>query len=93
MPTYRIFQNAPFDQEHIDLMSFVFDQLSIELGLSRSTDAVRDMVAKAVLECAQASAIRCKCANARMKCCKRSNGVRRHRLLRALRQDDRRHAS
>lgn len=53
MPTYRIFQNAPFDQEHIDLMSFVFDQVSIELGLSRSTDAVRDMVAKAVLECAQ----------------------------------------
>jgi hypothetical protein len=53
MPTYRIFQNAPFDQEHIDLMSFVFDQVSIELGLSRSTDAVRDMVAKAILECAQ----------------------------------------
>jgi hypothetical protein len=53
MPIYRIFQNAPFDQEHIDLMSFVFDQVSIELGLARSTDAFRDLVAKAILECAQ----------------------------------------
>jgi hypothetical protein len=53
MPTYRIFQNVPFDQEHIDLMSFVLDQVSIELDLSRSTDAIRDLVAKAILECAQ----------------------------------------
>jgi hypothetical protein len=53
MTTYRIFQNAPFDPEYIDLMSFVFDQVSIELGLARSTDALRDLVAKAILECAQ----------------------------------------
>ena len=53
MTTYRIFQNAPFDQEHIDLMAFVFDQVCIELGLARSTDAIRDLVAKAILECAQ----------------------------------------
>ena len=53
MPTYRIFQNVPFDQEQIDLMSFVFDQISIELDLSRSPDAIRDLVAKAILECAQ----------------------------------------
>ena len=53
MPIYRIFQNAPFDQEHIDLMSFVFDQISLELGLARSTDPIRDLVAKAILECAQ----------------------------------------
>ena len=52
MPACRIFQNVPFDQEHIDLMSFVFDQVCIELGLSRSTDAIRDLVAKAILECA-----------------------------------------
>jgi hypothetical protein len=53
MSTYRIFQNAPFDQEHIDVMGFVFDQVTIELGLARSTDAIRDLVAKAILECAQ----------------------------------------
>ena len=53
MPIYRIFQNAPFDPEHIDLMSFVFDQVSMELDLVRSTDAIRDLVAKAILECAQ----------------------------------------
>ena len=53
MPIYGIFQNAPFDPEHIDLMSFVFDQVSMELDLARSTDAIRDLVAKAILECAQ----------------------------------------
>jgi hypothetical protein len=53
MTTYHLFQNAPFDQEKIDLMSGVFEQVSRELGLSQRTDAMRDLVANAIIECAQ----------------------------------------
>jgi hypothetical protein len=53
MPVYRLFRHVPFDPEHVDLMSSVFEQVSLELGLGDREDAIRDLVAQAVLECAQ----------------------------------------
>ena len=38
---------------HIELMSSAFEDVSKQLGLGRREDAIRDIVAKAILECAQ----------------------------------------
>jgi hypothetical protein len=53
MPLYHVFQNAPFDENQIHLISTVFEQVSRELGLSQRVDAMRDLVAIAILDCAQ----------------------------------------
>ncbi len=53
MPIYRLLQNRPFDPEHIDLMVAAFEKVSVELGLAQKEDAIRDLVAKAIIECAQ----------------------------------------
>jgi hypothetical protein len=50
---HPIFQNAPFSEEQLDLMSSVFEQVIRELGLSQSSDATHDLVANAILECAE----------------------------------------
>lgn len=52
MPLYRLFRDLPFDVEHIDLMSLVFDQISLELGLGAREDQIRDLVAQAIIDCA-----------------------------------------
>jgi hypothetical protein len=52
MSIYRVFANTPFDSNYIDLMSSVFEQVSVELGLAKRDDAIRDLVANAILECA-----------------------------------------
>jgi hypothetical protein len=48
---HPFFRNAPFDQERIDLMSAVFERIIKELALS--DDDRCDLVADAILECAQ----------------------------------------
>jgi hypothetical protein len=53
MRTYHLFRGAPFDTEHIELMSSAFEDVSQQLGLGRREDAIRDIVARAILECAQ----------------------------------------
>jgi hypothetical protein len=53
MPAHHIFKDTPFDQEQIDLMSAVFERVSHELRLSERPDAMRDLVANAILECAR----------------------------------------
>jgi len=53
MPIYRLFRHLPFDPEHVDLMSTVFERVSLDLGLGHTEDAIRDLVAKAIIECAQ----------------------------------------
>jgi hypothetical protein len=53
MPANDIFKDAPYSQEQIDLMSSVFEQVIRELGLSQGTAATRDLVANAILECAE----------------------------------------
>ena len=53
MPIYRLFRHLPFDPERVDLMSSVFELVSLELGLGQREDPLRDLVAKAIIECAQ----------------------------------------
>jgi hypothetical protein len=54
MPTsiYPLFRHLPFDPEHVDLMSSVFEQVSLELGLAQREDRLRDIVAQAIIDCA-----------------------------------------
>lgn len=53
MSTYRLFGELSFDRDHLDLISQVFEQVSLELGLRQREDAIRDLVAQAIIECAQ----------------------------------------
>jgi len=53
MAIYRRFLGAPFDSEHVTLMDAVFEELCRELGLARKDDAFRDIIAEAILACAQ----------------------------------------
>jgi hypothetical protein len=52
MPLYRLFHGLPFDVEHVDLMSLVFERVSLELGLGAREDQIRDLVAQAIIDCA-----------------------------------------
>jgi hypothetical protein len=53
MPVHHLFQNTQFSQEQIDLMSSVFEQVIREFGVSQGTEATHDLVANAILVCAQ----------------------------------------
>ena len=53
MRIYHLFRDAPFDADHIELMSAAFEDVSQQLGLGRREDAIRDIVARAILERAQ----------------------------------------
>jgi hypothetical protein len=48
-----VFRDAAFDADHIKLMSSAFEDVSQQLGLGRREDAIRNIVARAILECAQ----------------------------------------
>jgi hypothetical protein len=71
MRIYHLFRGAPFDAEHIELISSAFEDVSQQLGLGRREDAIRDIVARAILECAQRGiATPSRCANARATSCR-----------------------
>ena len=53
IPIDHPFRDAPFDADRIELMSSAFEDVSQQLGLGRREDAIRDIVARAILECAQ----------------------------------------
>ena len=53
MPIYRLLGNTIFDQELIDLMVSVFETVSQEIGLAQKQDAIREFVAKAIIDCAE----------------------------------------
>jgi hypothetical protein len=53
MAVYPLFRGLPFDPEHIELMSSVLDDVSRELRLAPQKDAFRDMIAQAIIKCAQ----------------------------------------
>jgi hypothetical protein len=52
MAHYRLFRDLPFDPEHMDLISSVFERVSLELGLGSREDQIRDLVAQAIIDCA-----------------------------------------
>jgi hypothetical protein len=53
VPIYPLFRHLPFDPEHVDLMSSVFEQVSLDLRLAEREDQIRDIVAQAIIDCAQ----------------------------------------
>ena len=53
MSIYPLFRGLPFDPDHIELMSSAFEDVSRELRLAQREDPFRDMIAKAIIECAQ----------------------------------------
>jgi|tagenome__1003787_1003787.scaffolds.fasta_scaffold19788760_3 hypothetical protein len=53
MPIYRLLQNADFEPEHIAVMTAAFEDVCRDLRLAEREDPIRDIVAKAIIECAQ----------------------------------------
>ena len=53
MAFYPLFRGMPFDPEYLALMSSVIEEVSQELGLAKREDAFRDLIARAVIDCAQ----------------------------------------
>jgi hypothetical protein len=53
MAIYRLLQNSAFDPVHISLMSAAFEDVCRDLLLAKRDDPLRDVVAKAIIECAQ----------------------------------------
>jgi len=53
MPIYRLLQNTSFDRELIEMLTLVFEDISRELGLAAIEDALRDTLARAIIQCAE----------------------------------------
>jgi hypothetical protein len=52
MPSYGPFADAPFDPEHLQVMTSAFEIVSRDFGLELCDVTLRKWVASAVLECA-----------------------------------------
>jgi hypothetical protein len=50
---YRLLQDRAFDPEAIELMTSAFEDVCRELGLAQRDDPLLDIVAKAIIECAE----------------------------------------
>jgi hypothetical protein len=53
MPIYRLLQGSAFSPEVIELMTTAFENTCRELGLAKREDALRDVVARAIIACAE----------------------------------------
>ena len=53
MPIYRLLQNTSYDRELIEMLTSVFEDISRELGLGAIEDALRDTLARAIVQCAE----------------------------------------
>jgi hypothetical protein len=53
MPIYRRLHDVAFEPEHIKVMIDAFEDVCRQLGLAKREDPKRDIVAKAIIECAQ----------------------------------------
>jgi len=53
MPIYRLLQNTSYDRELIEMLTSVFEDISRELGLAAIEDALRDTLARAIIQCAE----------------------------------------
>lgn len=53
MPLIRLLQNSAFEPELIKVMSAAFDQACGQLGLAKTEDPLREIVARKIIECAQ----------------------------------------
>ena len=53
MPIYRLLQNSKFEPEHVAVMTAAFEDVCRDLRLAERDDPLRDIVAKAIIDCAQ----------------------------------------
>ena len=53
MAIYRLLQNVAFDPEHVAVLTSVFEDVCDDLHLAKRDDPLRDIVAKAIIECAR----------------------------------------
>jgi hypothetical protein len=53
MAIYRLLQNSAFEPDHIAVMTEAFEDVCKELGLAERGDPLRDLVARAIIDCAQ----------------------------------------
>jgi hypothetical protein len=53
VPIYRLLQNSAFQPDMIEVMTGAFEDACGELGLANRTDALRDLVARKIIEVAQ----------------------------------------
>ena len=48
---YRLFHSSQYDADTVRLMSQVFDEVCIELGLANREDRLRDLIAYEIIQC------------------------------------------
>jgi len=53
MPIYRLLQNSAFEPEAVAAMTFALEDVCKTLGLADRTDALRDLVARTIIDIAQ----------------------------------------
>ena len=53
MPIYRLLRDAVFEPQQVAVMTTAFEAVCAELGLAEREDSLRDIVAKAIIKCAQ----------------------------------------
>ena len=53
MPIYRLLQNAAFQPEHVTVIAAAFEEVCRDLRLAVRDDPLRDIVARAIIECAE----------------------------------------
>jgi hypothetical protein len=53
MPIYRLIEREAFEPEHIQAITAAFEEVCRELGLAAREDPLRDIVARAIIKCAQ----------------------------------------
>jgi hypothetical protein len=53
MPIYRLLKNSAFEPQHVTAMTTAFEEICRELELAEREDPLRDIVARAIVACAQ----------------------------------------
>jgi hypothetical protein len=53
MPIYRLIKREAFAPEHVEVITAAFEEVCRELGLAQREDPLRDIVARAIIKCAQ----------------------------------------
>jgi hypothetical protein len=53
MAIYRLLQNSAFGPDHIAVITEAFEDVCKELGLAEPGDPLRDLIARAIIDCAQ----------------------------------------
>ena len=48
---YRLFSAGHYDAATVELMTTVFDEICIELGLANREDRLRDLIAYEIMDC------------------------------------------